>query len=205
MCKQKQINTKDQRQRNKDMYIQKDSWQPVLEQTCHILRIPSCWFCRREPMNLRSCSIKLKTTSCWEWHQCSVEFWGTYLRFSHFFGSVPGVSSHWAPDKDLRAGYQFLGHWCFPHLFCVHSQVQPQRGCNPSSASPACADRFAVCEALLSLFWSLFLPGWHALWTSGYGSTSSGCPQESPGRTCKSLKISITLSLMISCSVSLLL
>lgn len=91
-----------------------------------------------------------------------------------------------------------------PHLLCFRSRLQPRRGCNPSPASPACADRSAVRAAALSSL-CLLPPGWRARSTSGCGSTSSGCPQESPGRTCESPKTSVTLSLVISCSVFLLL
>lgn len=90
-----------------------------------------------------------------------------------------------------------------PHLLCFRSRGSLGE-CNPSPASPACADRSAVSAPALSS--RCLLPaGWHARSTSGCGSTSSGCPQESPGRTCESLKTSVTLSLVTSCSVSLLL
>jgi len=107
--------------------------------------------------------------------------------------------------KSLWAGYQLLGHRCVPHVFCPGSQMPAQQGCDPASASLACAGRFAGCEGVLGWFRSLSLPGWHARWARGCGGTSSGCPLESPGRTCKARMMSTTLSLGISCSVSPLL
>lgn len=90
-------------------------------------------------MNLGSLALMF----CWILRHCSP--------FYPCFGSVPGVSIHQAHDKNLWAGYQFLGQCCIPQLFCFDSQMQPQQGCNPSLASPACVDRFSCVQGSLIL------------------------------------------------------